>query len=262
MSAPRTTTGPAAVQVTTRGEVPPAMAEYAESKVAQVYHYTTEPILSARVVLTQSMDPARERPAVAEARLDYDRTQVRAQASASEMDAAIDLAAGRLQRAVVHHQRREQTRHRWLATPSEDEWRHGMIPTGRLDHFRRPVAERELVRRKSFALEPMTLDEAAFDMEEMDYDFYLFADLDSGRDAVVHRVAGGGYAVRGDVPAGRQSAVAVDYEGPAPVMDDQEARAHLDLAGEPFVFYLDRESGRGRVLYLRYDGHYGLITAA
>ena len=32
--------------------------------------------------------------------------------------------------------------------------------------------------------------------------------------------------------------------------------------GEPFVFYLDPETGRGRVLYIRYDGHYGLITAA
>jgi hypothetical protein len=45
-------------------------------------------------------------------------------------------------------------------------------------------------------------------------------------------------------------------------MTDAQARVRLEADGEPFVFYLDGESGEGRVLYLRYDGHYGLITLA
>ena len=32
------------------------------------------------------------------------------------------------------------------------------------------------------------------------------------------------------------------------------------MGGEPF--FLDAESGRGNVLYRRYDGHSGLITPA
>ncbi|MBO1414556.1 sigma 54 modulation/S30EA ribosomal C-terminal domain-containing protein, partial [Streptomyces sp. FH025] len=31
---------------------------------------------------------------------------------------------------------------------------------------------------------------------------------------------------------------------------------------QPFVFYTDTSTGRGNVLYRRYDGHYGLITPA
>ena len=35
----------------------------------------------------------------------------------------------------------------------------------------------------------MTIDEAVFDMDLLDYDFYLFNDLASGQDAVVRRTA-------------------------------------------------------------------------
>jgi Sigma 54 modulation/S30EA ribosomal protein C terminus len=31
--------------------------------------------------------------------------------------------------------------------------------------------------------------------------------------------------------------------------------------GQPFVFFVDPETGRARLLYHRYDGHYGLIAA-
>ena len=35
--------------------------------------------------------------------------------------------------------------------------------------------------------------------------------------------------------------------------------ALLNDGDEPFVFYLDGATGRGAVVYRRYDGHYGLI---
>ena len=37
---------------------------------------------------------------------------------------------------------------------------------------------------------------------------------------------------------------------------------HFNLAKEPFVFFLDEATGRGRVVYRRYDGHYGLVATA
>ena len=41
-----------------------------------------------------------------------------------------------------------------------------------------------------------------------------------------------------------------------------EAIEHLDLVADPFVFFVHAETGRGNVVYLRYDGHYGLIEPA
>jgi Sigma 54 modulation/S30EA ribosomal protein C terminus len=34
----------------------------------------------------------------------------------------------------------------------------------------------------------------------------------------------------------------------------------LEASGQPFLFFVDAETGRGNVLYHRYDGHYGLIV--
>jgi hypothetical protein len=39
-----------------------------------------------------------------------------------------------------------------------------------------------------------------------------------------------------------------------------EAIGLIDLAAEPFVFFANATTGRGNVVYRRYDGHYGLIT--
>ncbi|MCQ4083887.1 sigma 54 modulation/S30EA ribosomal C-terminal domain-containing protein [Streptomyces sp. RB6PN25] len=50
-----------------------------------------------------------------------------------------------------------------------------------------------MVRHKSFSLARETPDEAAFEMEAMDYDFHLFTDLDTGRDSVIYRAGPTGY---------------------------------------------------------------------
>lgn len=247
--------------VTVRGAVTDKSAAYAEEKVRHVASCANQPVLSAHVVLTLAADPARERPALAEATLDVNGFAVRAQATASDMLGAVDLLEDRLQRNLVHHQERVRTRHRWIGDNTDREWRHGELPTQRGAQFPRPPENREVVRRKTFALEPVTPDEAAFDMDVLGHDFYLFTDLDSGNDAVIYRRDDGGYGVRGDVTPAGEGATPVELEGSAPVLSEAEAATRLDLAGEPFVFYLDRQTGRGRVLYLRYDGHYGLITA-
>jgi ribosomal subunit interface protein len=240
-----------------------ALQEYAGQKIGHVCHYAHEPVLSAHVVLTLAADPARQRPAIAEATLDVNGTSVRAQVAAEEMLEAVDLLEDRLRRRLVQHQDRERTRHRWIGIATAHEWRHGDLPTQRPEYFPRPAEERQVIRRKTFALEPMTPDEAAFDMELLGHDFLLFTDLDSGQDAVIWR-SEGGYRVQGEVSTSERAstASAVAFDGPVPVLTDAEAQRRLDLTGAPFVFYLDPDSGRGRVLYLRYDGHCGVITAS
>ena len=41
-----------------------------------------------------------------------------------------------------------------------------------------------------------------------------------------------------------------------------DATGLLDLGAEPFVFFIDYRTGRGNVVYRRYDGHYGLVAPA
>jgi ribosomal subunit interface protein len=262
MPSRRHTLSPVTIDVVVRGPVAERDAVYARSKVEHVTHYANHPVLTAKVVLNLGENPALERPARAEASLDVNGTQVRAHAIASDMVGAIDLLEDRLRENLVQFQDRERTRHRWIGIAAENEWRHGDLPTQRGSSFPRPSQEREVVRRKTFALAPMTPDEAAFEMGLLGHDFYLFTDSRTGKDAVVYRDGDGRFAIRGEVVVDPESAAVVEMVGQAPTLSEAEAVSRLDLSGEPFVFFVDRDTRRGCVLYMRYDGHYGLITVA
>ncbi len=244
MSSRRASARPVNVEVQVRGAVPRQTVDYAQAKVGHVVDYANQPVLAARVVLTMASDPALARPARAETSLDVSGTQVRAHALASDMTGAVDLLEERLRQNLLQHQDRERTQHRWIGVSTEGAWRHGDLPTAREAHFPRPPEEREVMRRKTFAVKPMTADEAAFEMDLLAHDFYLFTNRATGEDSVVFH-DNGGWHVKSD----------------APVLTEAEAITKLELSGEPFVLYRDPETDRGNVLYMRYDGHYGLITA-
>ena len=262
MVTPRRAAGPVTIEVTKRGEVPESAVDYARAKVEHVLLYAHGPILAAHVVLTVAHDPAVQRRARAEASLDLNGTLVRAHAVASDMVSAVDLLEGKLRKNVVQHDDRTRTRHRWIGVATDHEWRHGDLPTRRDAYFPRPAEQREVVRRKTFTLEPMTPDEAAFEMDLLGHDFYLFEDRRSGKEAVVYRDREGRFAIRGEAVTEGDTTALVELAGAAPTLSESEAMTRLDLTGEPFLFYLDPDGRRGRVLYLRYDGHYGLITGA
>jgi hypothetical protein len=118
------------------------------------------------------------------------------------------------------------------------------------------------VRRKGFVLTPQSVQQAIDDMELLGHSVYLFTDCSTGRDALVCRREDSRYAVMGTVvppeasPPGEGVVIGPD----APLFSEAQARTRLDLSDEPFVFYRDPVNRQGRLMYRRYDGHYGLIT--
>jgi ribosomal subunit interface protein len=136
---------------------------------------------------------------------------VRAEACASDFYSALDLAItkldGRLRRMAdrrrVHRGRR--------APVSVAAATSGLATLARPDAFAQPVAEPVLdagpvfnyaaelpaeefddqpwhiVREKEHDGQPMTVDDALFQMELLGHDFYLFMDKESGRPSVVYR---------------------------------------------------------------------------
>jgi hypothetical protein len=256
MTAPR-------VQTVVRGEVPAWTVDYARTKTAALAARVREPILFARVKLTQGRDPAVRRPALAQATLDVGGRPARAQAAAPTMREAVDLLLDRLQRRLAEADQRWEARRG--ATPHPGRPRQAGEPSHRPDHYPRPVDEREIVRHKSFALPWETPDEAAFEMDSMDYDFHLFTDSATGVDSVIYRAGPTSYRLAQAAPCREPGPFAVPLTVsavPAPELSPAEAAARLESLGLPFVFFVDPASGRGNVLYHRYDGHYGLITPA
>ncbi len=252
------------IGIVERGDVPGEAVAYARRRLESVIDQIADPVLYARVKLTQAPDPARDRPAVAQVTVDINGDLVRAHVAGHTMLEAIDLLRGRLNAQLEHRHERQKTRHRRPEDSGPGEWRHGDRPTERPRHFDRPVDERQLVQHKSYVIDDVTPDEAAFDMEQLDFDFYLFRELATGQDALIERTEDGGYRLNradGSTTDPGPTAIALSVaEHPAPVLDLDQARDHLAVGGGPFVFFLDADSGRGRVLYLRYDGHYGLVA--
>jgi RNA polymerase-binding transcription factor DksA/ribosome-associated translation inhibitor RaiA len=243
-----------------------AARDYAERKVSAVIEAIGEPILHARIKLTMAPDPAVERPARAEAALDVNGQLVRAHVAAHTLHEAVDLLEPRLRGRVAHAAERVRTLHLRPPKTPLGEWRHGQAPTDRPAWYDRPAEERQVVRRKTFALDELTLDEAALDMEMLDLDFYLFFELATGVDAVLHRRPDGRLGMRRlhvvDLPVVAEAVEVVLEPEAAPALALDEAVEWLDVAGSPFVFFRNRETGRANVVYRRYDGHYGLITPA
>ncbi len=252
------------VTLSTSGHVDERAKAEALQVVAHAVATLGEPVLFARIKLAWEPDPARPRPARAEAMLDLNGEPLRAHATARSMTEAIDGLQHRLHDRLEHRARRREDLHRSDGLARPGTWRHGDLSPERPPSFERPAEERQLVRHKAFAIGELTPDEAIFDMVQLDYDFYLFVDLASGTDSIVERTEEGTYRMvrlRPSTVALGPTAEPVDLAGvEVPVLGLDEAIERLGASGERHLFFADAASGRGSVLYLRYDGHYGLIT--
>lgn len=253
------------VQVRNRGQVPDEADAYARRKVLVVISHVSEPVLSAHVKLTQAANASAARPATAQAVVDVNGRPVRAHVAATTMFEAVDLLQERLT-ARIARARRYRVRGSRGGGPDDRTWRDGSGHEHRPHRQHLPAEERRIIRHKSFSLTRQTPQDAVIDLEAMDHDFWLFTDLASGHDSVVYRDAvGGRHRMASLGTTGRQR----DFEGPlsvstvpVPASDVDGAVQRLRLTGLPFVFFHDTGTGRGSVLYHRYDGHYGLITPA
>jgi len=248
------------VKVQAGDGVPQKLQDRAREKIERLSERAPEPVLAARVRLTMGADP--ERPALAQANLDVNGRLVRVQTAAGTMNEAVDFLEDRLAERL-----RRVARH-WEAVrggqPRPHEWRHNAEPAQRPAYFPRPPEERQIIRHKAYELPEATPDEAAFDMESLDYDFHLFTDVETGQDSVLYR-HGDAYRLAQIDPRPRYDKTAIDMTvspHPAPRLSVPEAIERLELIGLPFIFFADAETGRGNILYHRYDGHYGLITPA
>ena len=87
----------------------------------------------------------------------------------------------------------------------------------------------------------------------------------SGEDALLERVSDGSYRLTRMRPARSidaepTSVTLARVRTQLPALDLDEAIERISADGERLVFFENATTGRGNVLYRRYDGHYGLIA--
>jgi putative sigma-54 modulation protein len=164
-------------------EVPPAIREYAEAKLAKLDRHLHE---TAQVELELSMErnPSIANNAVAEATVWTKGPVVRARESSSDMKASIDMLVGKLERQVKRA--REKRRRRFTRLREA---------TAVAPSFATSNEEPQLVRTKQFALKPMTPEEAVLQLELIGHDFFVFRNAESGEVNVVYRRRAGNFGL-------------------------------------------------------------------
>ncbi|HEY1345392.1 MAG TPA: sigma 54 modulation/S30EA ribosomal C-terminal domain-containing protein [Streptosporangiaceae bacterium] len=253
------------VQAETRGAVPEGAASFAIHRVSSLLRMAPEPVLFARVRLTMAADPAVERPAIAQVNIDLNGRLIRTQAAGETMRAATEHACDRLRIRIGRAARNWAAIRGGQPVAAPGEWRHQSRPAPRLPYYPRPPEERTIMRHKSYALAHETPDEAVADAELLGYDFHLFTEKSTGEDSVIYR-SGDGYRLVMARPRtyrlGPLDPSIIVCPAPASRLSIAGAVALLEAAGQPFLFFVNAETGRGNVIYHRYDGHYGLIAPA
>lgn len=249
------------VRVETYGGVPDGAKELADEKVgALLLTRAPEPVLSARVMLAVSAGSASACPALAKATVDLNGRIIRAQGSGQWTLEAVDQMVARLR------VRLERAGRNWAAlrgTLPAGEWRRPSIPARRFPYIPREIEERAVVRRPSYAAHPETPVAAAAELDLLDYDFHLFTERSTGQDAVLRRAAAG-YRLAMAIPEIGRLGPLPEWitvsRLPAPRLSVHEAIIRLEAMGQPFTFFTSSRTGRGAVMYHRYDGHYGLVV--
>lgn len=254
------------VEVTTHGQLPGA-AEYAREKIGGLGRFTHQPVLHAHVKVSRHADPAALRPVIAQANLDVNGRLVRAQVAGGSVPEAIDRLEARLRHRLERVAEHWEARRGGMPEAGTHEWRHQSEPTHRPDYFPRPEAERQVIRHESFNLGTSTVEEAALEMDLLDYDFHLFTEEGTKQEGVLYREGPTGYRLALVEPEAADKLAPYELSltisgHPAPRLSLEEAIQRLGLLGLPFLFFVDAAQDRGNVLYHRYDGHYGLITPA
>ena len=231
------------MNMSTSGDVTPEEHDLVWDMVDKVVSIRTEPVIHVDVRLTNRAGSGRPDAVSLRVIIGLPGSSVRSNAEAGDVRSAAAGVESRLKQAL---QRRAECRSRSQGSrTAEPPTRDELGPHPRATN-ERPPTEREVVRHKTVSPGPSTLEEAAFDLVTMGYDFFLYVDVGTGRDALVVRTDDGDFVEHTDPPVGSVAS----------------ARERLDAGNEPLVFFSDEVTGRGHVLYRRHDGHYGLIVPA
>lgn len=233
------------VVLASAGRVDPADEAFARAAVGEVLAQRRLRD-GARVRLTHGVCSGG--PALVQVNLRVNGAPARVQVAGGSTAQAIEVAARRLRRQL----------HR-LTTAYE--------PWPWPDPERRPLGvptAGSVRRHKPYPLHIGSPCQAVAFMNAMDYDVMLFTDGETGEDAVVYRSG----------PTGLRLARQRTMRPPAlPVLLPITVNAHrvptlsptaaAELLVEgwlPHLFFTNRDTGRGALLYRRYDGDLGLIA--
>lgn len=185
------------MEITVRGkhfDVPDSVAERARRKLGRLDHYL--PLLKDAVI---EVDVAHQRAKepyqryVVRVLVNGSGVRLRAEERAAELEAAVDQAAHVVTNQARRHKERLYGRGRTKGKGSTRAVQASTVARSKGEEM--AGTNDKVARVKRFPVKPMTVDEAAEQMELLGHDFFVFHDADAGRFAVIYRRRAGDYGV-------------------------------------------------------------------
>jgi hypothetical protein len=243
---PPATSVAARTEVRTRGAIDPAERDHAVATIGAVL--TRYGIPGDGVRLRLSGSACAGGPALVQVNLRVCGAPVRVQVAGRSAVEAIATGAARLARQV---RRLTATGEPW-PWPDPERRTLGIPGAG------------PIVRVKRYQLQVGAACQAISAMNAMDFDVHLFTDAETGEDAVVYRAGPTGIRLARQC-AMRPPTLPVQLSltvnaRRVPTLTAVDAGYRLGDGWLPFLFFTNKLSGRGNVVYRRYDGGLGVIA--
>jgi len=167
-------------------EVPDRVRQYAERKFARL-----ERLLDDRTDAILELSNESHRSAadahIADVTLVIDGKTLKSHATGASYQAAIDVVVDKVERQAIDFKEKPRVRSR----PEEEKKILRDIADGTADG----PSERQIVKTKRFAIEPMFEEDAVEAMEELGHDFYVFVNAETERVAVLYKRKDGNFGL-------------------------------------------------------------------
>ena len=172
-------------------DVRPDVRAYAEEKVGKVARILNGLAMSVEVELYQERNRSIGEHQIAEVTVFTKGHILRARESASDMKAAIDKVAAKLERQARRFKEKVVDRHAGKIAAAGASTTAPGAPAGA------EPAEPEglVVKKKRVDLKPMSEEEAILQLELLGHDFFLFASEETGAASVLYRRRDGDYGL-------------------------------------------------------------------
>jgi putative sigma-54 modulation protein len=165
-------------------EITEAIKNYLDKKMGRLDRHFED--ADTKIVLSMARGPRIEERAKAEIQVSVPKGLVRVEESDPDMYAAIDRAVDRLEYQLKRYKERHLARE--------------TVSTGRGMALRVEPEEDlddglQIVRTKRFAVKPMSPEDAAFEMEALGHDFFVFRSAETEHINVIYRRRDGNYGL-------------------------------------------------------------------
>jgi putative sigma-54 modulation protein len=174
-------------------DVPDHVRRYTERKLARL-----ERILDDRSDALVELSVEQHRSAanshIVEVTLVIDGKTLRTHAAAETHRAGVDEVVDKLERRAVDHREKPRVR----ARPDEEKALLRQIADGTSD----TVRDRQIVKTKRFAIEPMFEEDALTRMEELGHQFFVYVDAQSERVHILYKRDDGNFGLIEPIVAG------------------------------------------------------------